>query len=78
MARFALLMLLLDLRTLSDSGWVRIGWTGAGLKSEMGLCARKTAKSEPDGKQLPFPAGDECNIISDELACAECTLSIKF
>lgn len=76
---FALLMLLLDLSKLSDSGWVRIGWTGAGLKSKTGgLWARKTAKSEPDEKQLPFPASDECNIISDELACTECTLSMKF
>lgn len=35
------------------------------------------AESEPDGKQLSFPASDECNIVSDELACMECTLSIK-
>lgn len=36
------------------------------------------AKSEPDEKQLALPASDQSNIISDELARLECTLSIKF
>lgn len=70
-------MLLLDLRNLSESGRVRIGWTETGLKSKTGL-ENTSAKSEPDEKQLSFPASAQRNVIPDELACTECTLSIKF
>lgn len=70
-------MLCLDLRNLSDSGRVRTGWTETGLKSKTGQ-ENISAKSEPDEKQLSFPALARHNISPDELACVECTLSIKF
>lgn len=69
-------MLFLDLRNLSDSGRVRIGWTETGLKSKIRL-ENISAKSEPDEKQLSFPASAQRNIIPDGLTCVECTLSIK-
>lgn len=71
-------MLLLEMRNLlSGSGRVRIGWTENGLKSKIGP-ENVSAKSEPDEKQLSFPASAQRNIIPDGLACMECTLSIKF
>lgn len=70
-------MLCLDLRNLSDSGRVRTGWTETGLKSKTGQ-ENVSAKSEPDEKQLSFPASAQHSIIPDELARVECTLSITF
>lgn len=55
-------MLFLDLRNLSDSGRVRIGRTETGLKSKIRL-ENTSAKSEPDEKQLSFPASAQRDII---------------